>query len=360
MMARAKRRKAGAERQRAIDRGYPEAIVPEVVQAWYKGKHKEINDLRTIIGQGYRYSPKAMRSMTLALANGIYTDTGKGYYGPPNQQFRHNVASYAYFNDFITYEEYVQLVRDGKALRSNLPQEEFELWSGPDAPFIHNSVHPTMEGVGAILEERRRQNPNIKVALFDGKFNGIPHPGYFILFSSAVERLMNQEKIRPENLIFVVACANNNYISQTGSMPFLDTVSRMSLMSYLPWIDYVCHSGEYTLDTALTHWIYKIQNIAPDYYMIENDHPLKDKKIFQAITAGAKILTHGRAGIDFPTEIGSSLKRRFPGPEISSGGILAGTVGIESEISYSNPYARLFAIKNARDMQYGKRDWFGG
>src|SRR3989339_1040624 len=181
-MASAERESVNPELQKAIDKGYPEAIVPEETVIWLMGYENEIDDL-SLIKLGYRFSPQAIRSMALALSNGIFTQ--EGYYPPPNPQFRQNVASYAYFNDFINCQEYGQLAR-GRAIYGNLPQEESGLWIGPGARLISNSVHPTMEEVGVILEARRKENPDLKVVLLDGKFNGVPHPGYFMLFKDIV------------------------------------------------------------------------------------------------------------------------------------------------------------------------------
>jgi len=354
-MASAERESVNPELQKAIDKGYPEAIVPEETVIWLMGYENEIDDL-SLIKLGYRFSPQAIRSMALALSNGIFTQ--EGYYPPPNPQFRQNVASYAYFNDFINYQEYGQLAR-GRAIYGNLPQEESGLWIGPGARLISNSVHPTMEEVGVILEARRKENPDLKVVLLDGKFNGVPHPGYFMLFKDIVQELVNEENVAPENLVFVVACATNSYIRSIGDIPFLNSLSRMSLISYMPWPDYVCSSGEFELDKGLKHWIYKTQIIAPDYYSIQEDHFLKESKIIQARAAGAKILTHKRTGMYFPTEVGSTSMTHLEGPEVSSSGLLQGTVGRKTEFSYSNPYAHLFAVKQIRDELYGKRNWFG-
>ena len=42
-----------------------------------------------------------------------------------------------------------------------------------------------------------------------------------------------------EEIIIVVGCANNEYIHSVGKKPFLDTNSRMALMSTIPQVDFV-------------------------------------------------------------------------------------------------------------------------
>lgn len=342
------------ELKHAIESGYPEAYVPDEVVAWLMGFENEIDDL-SAVKLGFRFSPQAVRAMTLALANGIFTE--EGYYGPPNSQFRQNVASYGYFNDFITKEDY-ELLAQGKGIRGNLPQEESDIWIGPKARLISNSVYATIDEVALRVDEKRKENRNTKVVLFDGKWNGVPHPGYFFLFKDTVNELMLTEKVDPEDLVFVVACASDNYIRLAGGRPFLNTLWRISLMSYLPWVDYVCASGDSDIEDIHRHWIYKTQVLWPDYISVEENHPFRERKFVQAKAAGVRVLTHRRAGMYYPIKVGSPSLERIDGPEISSGHLSEGIVGRQTEFSYSNPYAHLFTVKGIRDQLYGKRDWF--
>jgi hypothetical protein len=343
-----------SELQMAIEEGCPEAYVPDEVVIWLQGLENAVDDL-SMIKLGFRFSPKAIRAATLALTNGIYTE--EGYFPPPNPQFRQNVAAYAYFNDFISSDEYALLAR-GKAIYGNMPATESDIWIGPRGRLIGNSVHPTIEEVAVAIDERREQNPAIKVVFFDGKWNGIPHPGYFFLFKETTAQLTWEEHIDPNNLIFVVSCAQDEYIRETESTPFLNTLWRMSLMSYIPGIDYVCASGSYVTTKGQEHWVYKTQVLAPNYISIEDTHPFKERKILQAKAAGARILTHRRAGMYTPIKVGSPELRRLPGPEISSQNLSEGVVGRRQEFSYSNPYAHLFTVKDIYERIYGKRNWF--
>ena len=86
--------------------------LPDEVIDWFR-KGDEIVDDLSLQKYGFRISPKAIRSLLLALNYGFYVDRGDDvvkFELPNREQVRSSSISYALFNDFINIEEAESLI----------------------------------------------------------------------------------------------------------------------------------------------------------------------------------------------------------------------------------------------------------
>lgn len=165
---------------------------------------------------------------------------------------------------------------------------------------------------------------------------------------------MSHWTLKEKDIILVVACDSNKDIELTDSAPFLTTAWRISILSYLPYLDYICSSGDFErIEDADSHWAYKYKALRPDFVDIEEGGEYAEKKAQRTIEAGAKPLYHHRETQYLPG----------PGQILSSSSIHAGNVGDmqdghRADWNYTNPYLHLLTIKQIRDLKYGKRKLF--
>ncbi|MBN2016188.1 hypothetical protein JW766_05130 [Candidatus Dojkabacteria bacterium] len=340
------------ELQAARERGLPEVLLPDGVVNWFEGQDSYIDDLSLLRLAG-RYSPMAVRAIVLACAVGVHTE--KGFFPPLSRQFSWNAAFYGYFNDFLTWEEF-QILSVGKAIHGHLPKESQDLWAGPFGRRIPGRVVPTIEEAALMVQGIRRENPSKKVIFKHGKWNGIPHAGHMLALRNSISLINLDEEVDHDDMILVVSCDTNFAIREFGYRPFLDTVSRMSLISYLPWVDITCSSGDFPRgEPARLHWVHKYRTLRPDFVVLEIDDPLFDEKKARTEEIGGKVIVDYRESVYGPRGLNDPTMERLHQNEISSSNLVAGTVG---EWCLSNAYAHAFTIKQIREEMYGIRNWF--
>ena len=80
--------------------------------------------------------------------------------------------------------------------------------------------------------------------------------------------------IKEEKIVFVLAGDTNKDIKNLGFSPFLNTLWRLSMNSYIPY-DFLCSSGDFeSIDDASDHWIDNYMHLQPDFIHFDSKGPL--------------------------------------------------------------------------------------
>lgn len=318
-----------------------ESIIFDQVLSWLKGyeAHDDLNPLK----MGLRYSPKAVRSLIDLLSHDLVEmrdNLDGNIYSIPNRTFfAQNAGIFGLLNGFIDYEEYSVLAR-GEKIKGNFPESGEEIWSGLH-PKFNNYLLPTIDQAAIRIDRFKNSDPKIKSIFFHGKWNTIPHLGHTLFLRRSLEQIHDVYQVDYKDMITVVACDTNQNIKDSGSKPFLTTAWRMSLMSYLPVVGYVCCSRNFDYQYADQYWEYKYTLLKPDFVPVEKGDPLTDSKIARARKIGAKIV-----------ELGTNLTGTDSQVRISSTGLVNGGIdNLNFETQYKD-YLNEFGSN-------WRRDWFG-
>lgn len=340
-----------------IERGrrkdLPEVSLPSEVFAGLTGQSLMFDDYR-MLGLGCRMSPVGVRSFLLAAIGGFHDEFG--YHKPVSFGFRLNAILYAWFNDFVDDEEFQSLLHF-KGINGNLSHSDSDLLIGPYHYRLENKVCDTVDAVALDIEKRRKENGDLRVLLVHGKWNSIPHLGHLFCLRDVVQEAAAEYQCDARNLVLVVLSDTNRDINQTGTIPFINTFWRVSLMSYWPYVDYVCPSGEFPADRekADRHWLRIYQVLRPDMVNIASDNPNKERIYDRVRQVGARPVEFNRDA-QWPVAPGLSGAKMFAGAEVSSRGLRKGSV---DKSAFTRTVQHVLAIKKIRDELYGPRDWFG-
>ena len=332
----------------------PEVAVPYPLINWML--EEPIPDDLSPLKESLRYSPEAIRTMIISYMTGIF-HPDKGYIGPKSFQASLNAGIYGLFNDLITHQELDTLLQR-KVLRTNVCNDEEDILISKH-PQFHSRMFGTMEG--AALDPKWIMPGSCKV-FFNGTWNGFPHAGHILYLSSTLDQIHLDHNIPYEKMVVMVACEQNQEIKFWGKDPFIDTIGRMSLMSYIPYVDLVAPSGSWGEGgDPEAHWAYKMGLVRPDFISIEKDDPYLERKVKRSEALGITVLRNWRHGAYTPQmhDDGSVTLERVPGNVLSSTNLLQDNVA-EGDFDYrlTNPIAHLMTKKQIREMLYGKRVWF--
>jgi glycerol-3-phosphate cytidylyltransferase-like family protein len=342
----------GQDLPEALTDGWPEAYLPQEVLASLLGQGMLFDDYR-LLHHGLRISPEAIRTLCFAVCSGFSDENGKHYVSSPH--FRLITLAYALFNDFFCQSE-LPILSGGKAIRGNLTKKPSDLLTGPTDHSLGSKVFGCVESVALDIEKRKIAHPDLKVVLFHGKWNSIPHPGHIFCLRDAITEMAQEYQIDQQNLIVVVICDTNQGIMVAGQIPFLNTLWRTSLMSFLPYVDYACPSGEYPHtdnDAADRHWLNVYSLLSPFAVNIAPDHFRKEVVYKRVRQVGAIPIEFPREGQWWPILPGESSPGSF---EPSSRSIKDRAVSEDMLIRIID---HLLLVKHIRDQMYGPRQWFG-
>lgn len=341
--------------QEATEAGYPEAYVPPEVLESLVNKD-ELEDDLSLLKLGCRISPKGLRTTIFAAANGFYTEDG--YHLPFDTfQTRTSALLYGYFCDLFSKPEFDDLLH-GKKLTENLASSPGDMVAGPVHQVLGSRVYPTLEEVALDIERRKKDNPELKTIFIHGRWNNVPHPGHIFSSREIYSSVSNFYNIPENNLVIIVSCDNNSLIRASHTTPFLNTLWRVSMMSYIPWVDYVCPSGDfigvsYNKDVD-RHWAHKYQILKPDFVNVDPDSPQLESITQRIKNAGAiPVISPYRTGAWIP-EPGNPMAKRGKNP-ISATNIRDNKVDINTLESEFN---HLLLVKHIRDEMYGARNLF--
>ena len=154
----------------------------------------------------------------------------------------------------------------------------------------------------------------------------------------------------------VVMCDTNSDIASQGSIPVTNTMWRASAMSYLPYVDYCCPSGEQPTDSEEInkHRLYKYRVLRPDFVHVDSGHFHLAAVLDRCAQVGVVPIQNQRIASYLP-EFGNPRAAEVDNP-ISSSNLREGRVNCE--MSMSSAIYEMMAKKMIRDMYYGSRDWF--
>jgi hypothetical protein len=337
--------------KKAIEKGSPQAYLPpEIV---YGSIGEEVDDDFNLLHLGVRVSPKAIRTLLLMTSNGFNDE--EGYHRHLSTQFQLNAISYGLFHDFLLPEDIPVLSR-GKTPREYFAQSERDIYVGPANHLLGNKVLGSVEEVALDIERRRKyENPNLKVLLLHGKWNTIPHPGHIYAQSDLVQDVSLQHGVRHEDMVTVAVADTNKEVAEAGSDPYLNTLWRVSLLSYSPYCDYVCPSGNFNRKQkeADRHWQHKYALLRPFAIHIARDHPRYDIVLKRCLEVDAIPMSFPRFG-DFVPKVGEPF-HHIVDNMLSSRRLWKDTV---EEGTFQTHWHRLLHIKRIRDELYGRRNWF--
>ena len=238
---------------------------------------EKFEDEKVLSQNGLRYSPEAIRCLLNFLRPGyIYgNDEQMLDLRVPNEKFFvANAGVYGLINGFFSHEEY-ETFNKGVFFRNNHPK---------DLDDIYRESNKVFSSVGEMAEKVKKMKENdseVKSVLFHGKWNGIPHAGHILYMTRSLGKILAEYDVKQDKMVVMVACDSNQYITEV-SYPFLDTDWRMSLMSYLPVIDMVCCSGDFSVEQAGKVWEENYQVLRPDFIPIEVRDKLSEEKIERA------------------------------------------------------------------------------
>lgn len=338
----------------AYEKNLPEAYLPPEVFAALKGQALMFDEY-SFLGYGFRASPTAIRTLCIATCNGFVDK--RDFHSPFSPQFRLNAAVYALFNDLISKPEFSALSK-GEAIEGNLVQEPEELFISPNHHTLGNKVFGCVEAVALDIEKRRVSHPNLKVVLFHGKWNTIPHPGHMFCLRDTIQEMELEYGVNPQDLVFVILCDTNQEIAATGQIPFLNTFWRTSMMSYWPYVDYACPSGDFPLadqNAADRHWLHKYAILRPFAVNVAPDHSQKKIVLERIAKVGAIPVESHRLSQWYPAIPGEFVAQEFGEQTASSRELKWGKI---DETQFERAFRHMLFLKNLRDQMYGRRRWF--
>lgn len=314
-----------------------------------RGKQFEEDDYSNLLA-GSRMSPKAVRTLIAAIWNG--SDQLIDGTNQLSDQFRWSALLYGYYCDMITPEEFEACLQ-GNRIKGNFIESEADMFV--DHPFDNagNIVFGSIQQVHEYLQEERTVNPNLQVVLAHGKWNGIPHQGHIFCVSQlAAEINKRGYVIDPQNLRIVVLAETNSLIKEFGSNPFLNTIWRVSLMSYVDEVDIIAPSGEYNArpEVANAYWMEVYRLLWPNFVNVAPDHLHKANVYQRCREIGAETieLIH-KPGDLFP------IGHQFYAPRASSTSLSTGNI---EDPEFRFGLTALRYLKEILIERFGRRDLF--
>jgi hypothetical protein len=335
----------------ALSRDVPQIYPPDAFRDWIAGE--PIRDNLSPIREGYRLSPEAVRSMASTLCAGAVMPN-RGKFRPNSTQAAFAAAAYAYYNDFVSQKEYWQML-NGRAIRGNHCEEPEDILI-KNHPLFHSSIYPSLAEAAS---DRRWQNPGKTKVFFHGSWNGFPHPVHILYIRDTLTQIEQEYGIPIENMTVLVAGDQNAEIKYTGGkQPAMDTLCRLSLLSYLFEVDLVAPSGSwYPYGDVNRHWSSVLYGIRPDFMSFEANDPLFNEKAKRARAAGVTVLQNSRFGTDGVYDPEQKVNRPLlPGNPMTSRNLWQGNVGVTDQ--FLGPLSRILDIRRIRVTAYGKRQWF--
>lgn len=275
----------------------PESISPESHQSSYDNLHiwlanqpgnsvtstlengeeryLEVVDDLTLFHLGGRLSPRAIRTMILSSIYGFPLESEDGdtkLIKSPSPQFAHNAYMYGLFCNFLQEEDLdlnPESWTDDAPHYSNLLTDPSHTYILEDDPRVRNKVFGSMETAIAWKEVYA---PNKKLLILNGKWNGFPHPGYLFAVYDSLRWIQLQLDIKREDIFVLVVGDTNALIDIQDMRAFSDTMTRLSLMSYFPFIDAVAPADlpldakDFSFDD---YWLKKMNRAKPDFLPVE-------------------------------------------------------------------------------------------
>jgi len=347
----------------AKEKGYPEVYIPyhyeqvilgeEIYEDWEVGYGRGLLDL------GYRISPEGMRSLII-VATTSYYDSEKGRIVTPrnHQDWIANLA-YARYTDLLSEDEFTNIIAKGKVPRNHFSQTKCDFYESSRHHRFYNAVMPTMEEVALDIAKKRRIHPDLKVLLLHGTWNRLfPHPGQILTIKDATAYL-TLYGVDMSKLIVVVAADTNPTIEAAGKIPVGDSLLRMSSISYLPGVDYVCSCGNIPFfgknsERIRYHFNYKYALLAPDFLYVGDDHPRRSEIESYCRVIGIEPISFPRFGKKQQPKFGDPNSLLVEDP-ISSRKLFDGNV---DEFSLSRAINLLLGTKRVNEIPEYTRDWF--
>lgn len=360
----------------AKEYGTPEAVIPQEVELYLlnqngygyedeDGYPVSQRDDSTLLQMGVTYSPMAIRAMTQTLVHGLFIDPELPKLTIESPQFKYNALAYAYFCGFISLEEF----NGKKPIRGDYPQTWGELYWTSETRGNMAKVFGTIESA---LIDKERNHPNKKLLLLNGTWNGIPHPGHVFAVTDALNYIERYDNIPREEVYVLVVGDSNDSIWMQDKPAFMSSQIRLSLMSYLPFIDAVALSNFEGHEDVDQYWMSKILLAQPDYLTVEvgwdnsnGEYEMVKGQKFrqrQAIAVGAKQIPQVRSGMSLlnKSEISEGMDDWMWNNSMSSTGLrhsdIMGPDG--QDFPFTNPYDRLFIKKDIYQAQGWPSNWF--
>jgi len=193
---------------------------------------------------------------------------------PENQAFSHNLVHYFYFTGLVSREEGMDLFSGRAPRHDRLIQRGTEWKRELDPEHDRGAVVDSAVQAAEKIREIRGRNENVKVALVKGKWNGIPHFGYLMMFAELFAHLNGYEgmAIREENIMLTIAADTNHNLRTYGqTVPFLNTAWRSSLLRRIRVVDLVFSAGDFQ-GSIVKHWERVHEQIRPDYTLVDPQH----------------------------------------------------------------------------------------
>jgi hypothetical protein len=235
-----------------------------------KGKEFSEDDYTALLA-GQRISPKAVRTLIASLVNGSIENIALMNAGSQRER---SALAYGDLSDIISSEEYNAFFTNGEPITGNLVEREEELFIGKDyEERIGSRVFGSVEDMAKEIAVFKETNPNKKIILLHGKWNGIPHAGYFWAMADIFSDKYSGSYYNLKDLCYVIICDNNASMESFGASPFLNTAWRVSMMSYMPLVRFVAPVDTITPKTADDIYTRHYQTISPDCVNIAPDNP---------------------------------------------------------------------------------------
>ena len=241
-----------------------------------------------LANRGLRYSPKAIRTLTFVLSSACEIPPDEKKHKMPNpQQYVENLLIYAYSLGFISGLE-LWLEQKGLPFIGNFSESPPSQWIGRH-PNSSTKILSSSETAAAELNTIRAEDPSAKVVLFHGKWN-VLHPGHMLFLQNSLLHISQQYEIPFSSLKALVVGERNAYIESVNVRPFLTTMWRLSLLSYLPNIFAVCPGGDITFQQASEYWTSTYRLLQPDFLPVEQGDPITPLKKDQTHSTNIEVV----------------------------------------------------------------------
>lgn len=186
------------------------------------------------------------------MCSGSITDRDEDtrYQVPNIQQFSKNNLSSGYCMGFVTSLE--------RALMSNGIPLEHDLVNDKKDVTISSTPLGCRYVVGFVekLAAYMKWNPSLNsktIILFHGKCN-VPHIGHYLWIENCITRVTRSRNIQCDDVLPIILCERNEYISSMGKKPFMNTAWRDSIMFYLTFSGIVVPGDEIVIADAEEYW----------------------------------------------------------------------------------------------------------
>lgn len=249
--------------------------------------------------KGFRYSSEAIRQLAWEIVSkdritaesiGLNPHPSPLVINDLSFQRDFTIASYLYLVGFIGPGEFKKMstyvgsknrdIVETKWDSTNLfvkADEKYTFGNTPSPIQVRNIIRPSFRKVAEDINFIRSKK-DVAVVLVHGKWNGFPHTGYFQMYIETMSELENYG-IKEDKIIFVLAGDTNKDIKLFGHNPFLNTLWRLSMNSYIP-CDFLCSSGDFdSINDADNHWVNNYKSLQPDFIHFDGKDPLISHKL---------------------------------------------------------------------------------